>query len=72
MAFKLLKVDERAVNGEPYLRSAEWMRRIKRGRGSVAAKMPEDASDLLVLTRKKNLEMRVEVCSKRRGRGRTE
>jgi hypothetical protein len=45
---------------------------IKRGRGSVATKMPEDASDLLVLTRKKNLEMPVEACSKRRARRTTE
>jgi hypothetical protein len=43
---------------------------IRRERGLAAAKMPEDASDLPVLARKKNPAMRVEICSRCCERGR--
>jgi hypothetical protein len=45
---------------------------IRRERGLAAARTPEDANDLLVLARKKNSGMRVEICSKRCERERKE
>jgi hypothetical protein len=44
MELKLLEVDERAVNGSPYLGMM-----LRRARARVVTKTPEDASDPLVL-----------------------
>jgi hypothetical protein len=48
MELKLLEVDERAVNGSPYLGMM-----LRRARARVVTKTPEDASDPLVLPLRK-------------------